>query len=135
MDLALLVYGISLLSGFDKFFIIMMALGGLTVVANAIYYADYGERGNEITESGRKAISRMWKGFWLALTMAVLVILIPTEKTAYTMVGAYAAQKVAENDKVQQMSGKVLTIIEQKLDGYIDEGFKEAEKKLKKENK
>jgi hypothetical protein len=48
------------------------------------------------------------------------------------MVGAYAAQKVAENDKVQQMSGKVLTIIEQKLDAYIDEGMKEAEDKLKK---
>ena len=51
------------------------------------------------------------------------------------MVAAYAAQKVSENDKVQQMSGKVLTIIEQKLDGYIAEGIKEAESKVKKEKK
>ena len=48
------------------------------------------------------------------------------------MVGAYAAQKVAENDKVQQMSGKVLTIIEQKLDSYIEDGIKEAEDKVEK---
>ena len=77
----------------------------------------------------------MWKAFWLVVISAIILILIPSEKTAYTMVGAYAAQKVAENDKVQQMSGKVLTIIEQKLDGYIDDGFKEAEEKLSKSEK
>lgn len=76
--------------------------------------------------------SRLWKAFWTGVFCAWALILLPSEKTAYTMVGAYAAQKVAENDKVQQMSGKVLTIIEQKLDGYIDEGVKEAEDKLKK---
>jgi hypothetical protein len=64
-----------------------------------------------------------------------LNVLLPSEKTAYTMVAAYAAQKVAENDKVQQMSGKVLTIIEQKLDGYIEDGIKEAEAKVSKQTK
>lgn len=48
------------------------------------------------------------------------------------MVGAYAAQQVAENQKVQQMSGKVLQIIEQRLDGYITEGITAAEKATKK---
>jgi hypothetical protein len=33
------------------------------------------------------------------------------------------------------MSGKVLTIIEQKLDGIIEDGVKEAEEKLTKEPK
>jgi hypothetical protein len=61
-----------------------------------------------------------------------VTVLIPNEKTAYTMVGAYAAQKVVENNKVQDMSGKVLTIINQKLDTYIDEGIQEAEKKAEK---
>jgi hypothetical protein len=68
--------------------------------------------------------------FITGIISAWVVILIPTEKTAYTMVGAYAAQKVAENDKVQAMSGKVLTIIEQKLDSYIEDGIKAAEDKV-----
>ena len=135
MDLALLVYGISLLSGFSKFFIFIGAIAILTMIANAIYYADYGESGREVNQIGKNCISRMWKAFWLVIVSALILILIPSEKTAYTMVGAYAAQKVSENDKVQQMSGKVLTIIEQKLDGYIDEGFKEAEEKLPKSEK
>lgn len=132
MDLALLVYGISLLSGFVKFTILVIVMSFLWVVANAIYYSDYCKSGTDIA---KRTIARMWKGFWIGLVSLFLLIFIPTEKTAYTMVGAYAAQKVAENDKVQQMSGKVLTIIEQKLDGYIDEGLKEAEEKLSTDKK
>ena len=132
MDLALLVYGISLLSGFVKFTILVIVMSFLWVLANAIYYSDYCNNGTDVA---KRTIARMWKGFWIGLTSIFLLIFIPSEKTAYTMVGAYAAQKVSENDKVQQMSGKVLTIIEQKLDGYIDEGFKEAEEKLSKSEK
>jgi hypothetical protein len=47
------------------------------------------------------------------------------------MVGAYATQKIAENDKVQETGGKVLKIINQKLDTYIDDGIAEAEKAAK----
>jgi hypothetical protein len=132
MDLALLVYGISLLSGFTKFVILIIVMSFFWVLANAIYYSDYCNSGTDVA---KRTIARMWKGFWIGLVSMFLLIFIPSEKTAYTMVGAYAAQKVAENDKVQQMSGKVLTIIEQKLDGYIDEGFKEAEEKLSKSEK
>lgn len=132
MDLALLVYGISLLSGFAKFTILVIVMSVLWVIANAIYYSDYCNSGSD---NAKRTIARMWKGFWIGLTSIFLLIFIPSEKTAYTMVGAYAAQKVAENDKVQQMSGKVLTIIEQKLDGYIDEGLKEAEEKLSTDKK
>jgi hypothetical protein len=132
MDLALLVYGISLLSGFKSFFIFLGILSVLAILGNVFYYSDYCDGG---TEQAKKTISRMWLGFWVSIVSMIMLIFIPTEKTAYTMVGAYAAQKVAENDKVQQMSGKVLTIIEQKLDGYIDEGLKEAEEKLSTDKK
>jgi hypothetical protein len=127
MDLALLVYAISLLHGIGAFFTALIMLCGAVGIGNFIYWIDsYGE---DRVEGVRK---RLWKAFWVAIVSAWFLILLPTEKTAYTMVGAYAAQKVAENDKVQQMSGKVLTIIEQKLDAYIDDGMKEAEDKLKK---
>ena len=128
MDLALLVYAISLLHGIGVFFLALIFACGVVGIGNFIYWVDY--TGDDKRTAGVK--SRVWKAFWVAIVSAWVLILLPTEKTAYTMVGAYAAQKVAENDKVQQMSGKVLTIIEQKLDAYIDEGMKEAEDKLKK---
>jgi DNA topoisomerase VI subunit B len=130
MDLALLVYGISLLNGIGTFFGGLIILCVAVGAGNFIYWID--SHGDSATEGVRK---RLWKAFGVAVVSAWVLILLPSEKTAYTMVGAYAAQKVAENDKVQQMSGKVLTIIEQKLDAYIDEGIKEAEDKVKKEKK
>jgi uncharacterized membrane-anchored protein YitT (DUF2179 family) len=83
--------------------------------------------------AGRRFGEKVLKYSFITLIIASIVtVLIPNEKTAYTMVGAYAAQKVVENNKVQDMSGKVLTIINQKLDTYIDEGIQEAEKKAEK---
>ena len=135
MDLALLVYVISLLHGIGVFFLSLIFACGAVGVGNFIYWIDYSH--DDEREAGVKR--RLWKAFWVAIASAWVLILLPTEKTAYTMVGAYAAQKVAESDKVQQMSGKVLTIIEQKLDSYIDEGIDEAktkvEKKIEKEKK
>lgn len=128
MDLALLVYAISLLHGIGAFFTALIMACGAVGIGNFIYWIDYSRNADQI--AGIK--NRLWKAFWVAIISAWVLIFLPTEKTAYTMVGAYAAQKVAENDKVQAMSGKVLTIIEQKLDAYIDEGMKEAEDKLKK---
>jgi hypothetical protein len=126
MDLALLVYAISLLHGIGTFFFTMILVCCAVGIGNFIYWIDYSS--NDEREAGVR--KRLWKAFWVGVVSAWALILLPSEKTAYTMVGAYAAQKVAENDKVQQMSGKVLTIIEQKLDSYIDEGIDEAKKKV-----
>ena len=67
--------------------------------------------------------------YWIIGTTIIVLIttatLLPSERTAYLMVGAYAAQRVAEDPKVQQISGKVLKAIELKIDGYIEEASKE----------
>ena len=143
MDLALLVYAISLLNGIHAFWLVSLILCGAITFFLAMYRATecdersyYSDKENEARiKAGTKAV--YWLKFTItgAILSAWIMILLPTEKTAYTMVGAYAAQRVSENDKVQQMSGKVLTIIEQKLDGYIDQGIKEAEKKVSDEIK
>ena len=130
MDLALLVYSISLLGGIGKFFFFMLVLAILVAIGNFFYWVDGYDK-----ERDAGVRDRLWKCFWVGIAASWGLILLPSEKTAYTMVGAYAAQKVAENDKVQQMSGKVLTIIEQKLDDIIDEGIDEAKKKLEKKEK
>lgn len=127
MDLALLVYSISLLKGISIFFAVLLALCGITMLGNFLYWVDdYGDK----REAG--IVKRVWKAFWIGVVCCWALIILPSEKTAYTMVGAYAAQKVAENEKVQQLSGKVLAIIEQRLDGYISEGLDKAEAKVSK---
>ncbi len=138
MDLALLVYGISLLNGIGAFFfmtafasgagLFFFAMWKFTETDERVYHSD--KENKRRVENGVMCIKWMKTFCITGLISAWLLILIPTEKTAYTMVGAYAAQRVAENDKVQAMSGKVLTIIEQKLDGYIEDGVKAAEDKV-----
>lgn len=132
MDLALLVYAISLLSGIGKFFFTIIVLAVITAIANGLYWVDISSYNENYKEKVVAIKKRVWAAFWVGVGCAWALILLPSEKTAYTMVGAYAAQKVSENDKVQQMSGKVLTIIEQKLDSYIEDGIDEAKTKLDK---
>lgn len=143
MDLALLVYGISLLQGISGFLAAIIIISAAGVGFFFIWNASetdrrsyYSQSENDTREAnGVMCIKWIKRLFVTGLIASFVMIFVPTEKTAYTMVGAYAAQKVAENEKVQAMSGKVLTIIEQKLDSYIDDGLKEAEDKVTKKEK
>ena len=78
--------------------------------------------------------------FKVCMTCLILTTLIPSEKTAYMMVGAYVTETVITSpvtakivdktidkvgkvaDNTDEISGKVLTILNQKLDKYIKEG-------------
>ncbi len=142
MDLALLVYGINVLGKLSVVLGLATAFGiavfGLSTIVRLFHSKETwdSQRDDEI-KGGRRALSvTIMKYSGAIVVVSILLnVFLPGEKTAYTMVAAYAAQKVSENDKVQQMSGKVLTIIEQKLDGYIEEGIDEAKKKLEKTEK
>jgi uncharacterized membrane protein len=142
MDLALLVYGISLLHKISAFFIALTFIAVAVLVVSLIYRGaelsintwDGPDRVKWKEERIPGAMKLVWTSAIAAFFLTLANIFIPSEKTAYTMVGAYAAQKVAEDPRVQNMSGKVLTIINQKLDHYVDEGLAEAEKRLEKAN-
>lgn len=141
MDLALLIYGISLLGPLSGTAFAVMFISGVASIvltaANLITRFDTYEYSWNLNKDGtlktsvlegRNFLKSAWK--WAVVIFCfsgVVNILIPKEKTAYMMVAAYAAQKVAENGTVQDMSGKVLKIVNQKLDQYVDDGIKEAE--------
>lgn len=139
MDLVWLVYGISLLSGFGG----MLMTAAIISTCATVFLLMY--RGMECTQEDyygvQKNQQRADKGKWamghvktsltVLITSSLLLTFLPSEKTAYLMVGAYATQKIAENDKVQETGSKVLKIINQKLDGFIDEGIEQAEKSTK----
>lgn len=147
MDLALLVYGISLLTKIGSFFTACIAVSVVAIIFGLVIFlyhvletpSDYdykygpGKQETDRRWNERKAFSKFIlkisvPSFFLAVTIAML---LPSEKTAYIMVGAYTAQKVAENPEVQKLSGKVLTIIENKLDTYVDEAEKKIVEKTK----
>lgn len=140
MDLALLVYVISVVASIKIPLIIgTIVLGisfiGLTI-AKMVYVApsDYDRKYKleEYTET-KNAVNRWWKTTGIVVGVVAFVnVITPSEKTMYVMVGAYAAQKITENDKVISMSSKVLKIIETKLDGYIDDAEKELKQKVEK---
>ena len=148
MDLALLVYGISLITSIGSFLGVLIVLSLTATLGSAIYFAasqsdiNYSwnrNRDGTLLESivnTRKTIKKVFKIALITLCISSFVaILIPSEKTAYIMVGAYATQKVAENEKVQETGQKVLSIINNKLDSYVEEGIKKATEAATKENK
>lgn len=126
MELALLVYLISLLPPIGAIAILISFLGGIALIFlwGAVLFEDFLK-------------SRLWPtiftliwAFWVFVAM-----FIPSEKTAYLMVGAYATQKIAEAPKTQQLGAEVLKIIELKIKHYSAEAEKEMLEKLAKEKK
>jgi hypothetical protein len=108
MELVWLVYGIGLLGNI----IILSIFVAVTCAGIGVF--------NLLDEQVNKA--KPW--FIATVSMCFFLAILPSEKTAYTMVGAYAAQRLAQNSEVQELSRKVLTIIEQQMDKYIAEGTK-----------
>lgn len=148
MDLALLVYGISLLYGIGAFLATLIAITATLSLIASIYFVasnsdlDYSWNRNkdgtvkETILNTRKNMKTVLKASMITLAISsFILIFIPSEKTAYVMVGAYATQKIAENDKVQETGQKVLNIINQKLDSYVEEGIKKATEASTKEKK
>lgn len=55
----------------------------------------------------------------VAIISAFLLIVVPSTKTAYIMVGAYVAQKIVQDGGVQEIGNKVYQVINNKLDSYL----------------
>ena len=126
MELALLVYLISLLPSIGVAAVFISISGGIALIFlwGAILI-------DELFKS------RLWPTiFTLIWAFWVFVaIVIPSEKTAYLMVGAYATQKIAEAPKTQELGAEVLKIIELKIKHYSEEAQREMLEKVAKEKK
>lgn len=140
MELALLVYAISLLPKVSGFILTVTIGCGAACLAFLLYRVaelpinswDSESYRNEKKE--KQPFAEKWmKRFGItALVLSLIGVAIPSERTAYMMVGAYTAQTVAQNQKVQETGKKVIDLINQKLDSYIDEGAEQVEKAAEK---
>lgn len=137
MDLALLVYFISLLDSVGKLLIfvvvaciVLLIFLGLFILIECKQESWNGDRENAKREAlGKKAM------VWTKCTFVVFCLalffgtVLPDQRTAYMMVAAWSAQKVAENPKTQEVGQKIMKIVDTKLDQYVEEALQNAEKK------
>jgi hypothetical protein len=140
MDLVWLVYGISLLTPIASLFTFIVAICVCTIMVLLVYRGaecsqeDWykPEKNEKQAEKAKWCMDRVKSALKVLIPCLLVITFLPAPKTAYMMVGAYAAQKVAENGKVQETGGKVLELINQKLDSYIEEGLEQVQKKGRK---
>ena len=135
MSLALLVYLIYSISGLKlvisiitvlSFCVLFVSSGIRLAREDYSWYFDRAGKLKEDVKQFRSMIDKLIKYSFISLLVsAFLVAIIPSERTAWLMVGAYAGQKIAENEKVQELSGKVITIIESKINEYATEKGKQ----------
>lgn len=112
MSLTMMVYLIGMLPALDRFLAIGCIINGVILSFYLLFH---------YLESMEK-INKWFVGTMAAVVMvfSFINVLLPTEKTAYTMVAAYATQKVYESPETAKIQAKVLTIINQKLDTFIE---------------
>lgn len=141
MELALLVYAISVI---DK---LQYALAGITVlggIALGVLIFSHMMCRSEVSDYGRASEEKIANNWWVKMTKrwaiitapivicsALLQIVVPTERTAYIMVGAYAAQQVAQSETTK----KILDVVNKKLEHALDEAMNEIESTTTKEKK
>ena len=142
MDLALLVYAISLLNGIGVFFGILMFALAIAMVASFIQFCSWKFSNSEYSWDLRpdgtlkpKVVASRELGVKIlkyssisVVVFGLFTIFIPTDRTAYMMLGAYAAQKVSQDPKAQEVGEKIMKIANAKLDKYVEEAMQEPKK-------
>lgn len=93
------------------------------MIANGIWWATEADYHRDTTVPKKNCK----KFFYLGLIGVVIALALPNERTSYLMAAGYTAQTIAESPASKEIGGKVLTIINQKLDNMVDEGVKAAQ--------
>lgn len=137
MELVWLVYFISMLDSIGPALVmILVSLGiviPLIVLIRQIEFTPRGYDSKMEQESRATTFNSLGKfiktGTITFIVCGLLVIIIPSKKTAYIMVGAYVAQKIAESGEVKEVGSKVYAIINKQLDSYLAEEIDPKAKK------
>lgn len=121
MTLALLVYLVSVIPSIGAAIgtaSVLVCLGfGLVLLFSVITLSVYGEYGQEHKEVIRA--KTMQKGLtnklWIPIALVFVATLIPDKTTIYTMIAAYAGQKIAETPQAQQIGNDAVDVLHELL--------------------
>lgn len=100
--------------------ILMLAAAGYTDDLFTPYSYDE-KRESKRLEKLAKFKKRI-KGIFVGVLISILtIIIVPDRRTYLLMVGGNAVEEVAKNERVQEVAGKTLDLIEQYLDQELNE--------------
>lgn len=132
MSLALIVYLINVIPGIA---ILLCFVGVFSLIAGLLTIPwmigvldDHKEYDEACKEELKRPKSLMKKLIATSLILFFFALLIPSEKTMYTMLAAYGVEKVATNEKTQEILGNGVDILNLQLQKYKDELLKENSK-------
>lgn len=137
MEAALFIWFAGVIGGVAKFLGFcgtLLILGTLGVTA--VRFMNWGDECGRAGRNGESDPKRppLKTATWTVILGVFLVLLaniLPDQKTAYLAGGAYLGQKAFQSET----AGKVLEVVNMKLDDYVEEMKKEAlkSKKVEKE--
>jgi len=110
MSYALIIYLMDVIGNID---VTLGLLLFLCIIMAVFVGVNYFVDGNERCGKWFKSL------IGVVCVCSILLVLIPSNKTMYAMVGASVAQKIIEDPRSKEISDKVLLIVNQKLDGTI----------------
>lgn len=117
MELAFIVYCIGILPGIAAFFGVTGGVSLLLLLGAAFFFTvDMNSWDSKETIEGKKAGRRKaLRWIWLPLLMILFAKTIPSEKTMYTMVVAYAGQTIAQTPQAQQIGNDAVDVLHELL--------------------
>lgn len=86
------------------------------------------EKDGDREEKGYIELVHKKRYVFLPVVCFFLAGLIPDKETSYVMLAAYGVESIASNDKVQELGGKSLEVLEKAMDSYLKETTSSEEK-------
>ena len=110
MEFALLIYLTEMLGKLEIALVLAALLSAFAVLLLGVGF---------LAEEYWVKLYLKWGVLVLAVSISFIVVL-PSKKTAYMMVGAYAAQKVVQSPDVVGIYSRIIRLVEAKLDEAIE---------------
>ncbi len=121
MTLAFLVYLVSVIPTlgflFTVFAVITCVIFAMFLLSSCIgldVWRSYGEEHTEVIKA-RSTLKLLRTKFWIPLVLVFVATLIPDKTTIYTMIAAYAGQKIAETPQAQQIGNDAVDVLHELL--------------------
>lgn len=122
MEFALIIWIVSMLPKMSAFIVLFIISIIVFIIVTTMVY------GLVVEEWFYSKYSKLCN--WLigiVIALSLVQVVLPSERTAWLMIGGYAGQKALESDTAK----KVGLIVEKKLDTILQEMQDEASKKIK----
>lgn len=130
MDLVWIIYFIDVICGDWSGLGVLCVL---TFIASSVFYFVYKlSKSEDSPTDDTKQLIKFCENIPLKTFMFVPFILlflgnfIPSKDTAYKMLSAYGVTEIVQNEKVQELGGKSLEVLEKAMNEYLKEDNKQG---------